>query len=205
VSLNGTRVADSACVSSGSRPSSSEVCLTGVACGCDVDGQCGGANALCDSRTQSCVCSSGWTGASCLIPDLGVSAGFWFNSSDPGRQCGGVVDVSGACCVGPIDVVSGLCCGVNATVTASGRCCEGVVDGCGVCGGDGVAVDVNGRCCRTALSPSGLCCGSGSGGSDSCGVCSGLNACAAVVRMLVSDTNGMLCCLVWCVLRCGFV
>jgi hypothetical protein len=193
-------VADSACVSSGSRPSSSEVCLTGVACGCGVGGQCGGANALCDSRTQSCVCSRGWTGASCLIPDLGVSTGSGSNSSDPGRQCAGVVDTSGACCVGPIDVVSGLCCGVNDTVAASGRCCEGVVDGCGVCGGDGVAVDVSGRCCSTALSPSNVCCGSG--GSDSCGVCSGLNACAAIVRMLVSDTEGMLCAVLDVLIAC---
>ncbi len=64
------------------------------------------------------------------------------------------------------------------------------MDGCGVCGGDGVAVDVSGRCCSTALSPSNVCCGSS--GSDSCGVCSGLNACAAIVRMQVADTDGML-------------
>jgi hypothetical protein len=121
-----------------------------------------------------------------------------FSSSDPKRQCAGVVDTNGICCVGPIDRVTGLCCGANHTVSASGRCCAGVLDACGVCGGSGIAVDVTGQCCASPLSPAGRCCGPA--GADSCGVCGGLNECAAVVSVQISDHGGAVVCVA--VLQC---
>lgn len=187
--LNDTAVNSTLCANSGARPSSHDVCDTGVPCECTIDSNCTNTHALCDGGTHTCRCSAGWTGTSCAIVELGVSTGFLFNSSDPERQCAGVVDTNGVCCAGPIDRVTGACCGVNDSVSAAGRCCAGVLDACGVCGGNGIAVDVTGQCCASPLSPAGLCCGAA--GTDSCGVCSGLNECPAVVSVQISDTAGM--------------
>jgi hypothetical protein len=95
-----------------------------------------------------------------------------------------VVDTARTCCLGPIDSVTGTCCGADSRfIDGRGRCClTGNVDACGICGGTGVAVDAKGVCCATALDTSGLCC---TASIDDCGVCSGVNSC--FVSVTVND------------------
>lgn len=126
-----------------------------------------------------CVCAPGWLSldanqTTCTIPDLRVSSSL--------SNCSGLVDVAHTCCGGPIDSVTGVCCGSDSRfIDGNGRCCAaGNVDVCGVCGGSGVAVDAKGVCCTTALDTSGLCCPTS---VDDCGTCGGVNACSVSITV----------------------
>jgi hypothetical protein len=179
---NGLTVPDSACALVGRKPATSEVADMRIVASsyCASDSDCMNAaspNLKCGPLSSSCECKPGWFGTYCDSRSVSTAP-----------SCvDGVSDVTGACCGGPIDIDSGMCCG-NATsvVDRSGRCCtSGRVDACGVCDGDGVAVDVTGRCCNVPLGPSGVCCSAGA--VDDCGTCSGVNFCD--VTVIVPDAT----------------
>lgn len=177
---DGSIVSSSLCPSP--RPSSTIACDTGVACICKADLECG-VHGVCDVVSGSCGCERGWTGRDCSIVD------YLSTSTTSGDTCDGVRDARGICCSYGIDAVTGVCCNPSDVMTRDGRCCDGMLDGCGECNGDGVGVDSEGTCCKTPISPMGRCC-DGMGGLDNCGVCGGTNSCSASVRVSVDGDGG---------------
>ena len=170
---------DTECLQSGAlnvtrKPAQSAPCTLVPTCDCLGDSDCPSNHWVCNSVSRRCECSRQWGGDGCDVPLLAAAP------AAPSCE-DGVVDVSGGCCRGYIDAVTGHCCPEGAGVDWAGRCCIAgpqAVDACGECGGHGVAVDVTGVCCVSALLPSGLCCVHGE--VDSCGVCGGLNNCTYV-------------------------
>lgn len=160
------------------QPPSTMPCSARSTCFCLTDFDCHSPHKVCsgNATASQCVCGRGWGGEDCDVALLQLSTA----RGSPVVSCEvGIVDAAGACCVGAVDVTSGLCCPRNSSVDREGHCCsEGVLDPCGVCNGTGVAVDVQGVCCQTPLPPSGVCCTTGV--LDSCGVCNGENSCRCV-------------------------
>ena len=195
VDLRGVTVPSSRCASAnatlGSPPASSMSCDTGLSCACSGSGitetdtyceQAVGSHSVCNLTSQACECELGWGGSDCA--SIAVTATATATAPHINVTCPtGSPDVTGQCCPA-IDTVTGLCCDAGAVVGSDGRCCaSGTLDGCGVCDGTGVMLDRDGHCCHAPVAANGRCCSDESGGVDSCGVCSGVDACSTQVSV----------------------
>ena len=87
----------------------------------------------CNSASQKCECTMGYTGTFCAVSPV----------CPPG-----MVDGAGECCTSGVVSALGQCCtgevgnGAAPALDGNGRCCaSGQVDACGVCGGNGKVVD----------------------------------------------------------------
>ena len=191
VDISGAAVADARSCNITMKPESTIACDTGVACPCrDASGQdqCRAAigdHSVCNTTSQLCTCSEGWAGSTCNVTALA-----FVNASAPCAD-GTTPDRTGHCCT-HIDVLTGLCCASGDVVGINGRCCVGgQLDGCGVCNGTGVMLDRFGYCCQSPVASNGVCCDFASG-TDSCGVCAGVNHCPAVVKGYVPVVHPIL-------------